>query len=168
MLETFLSVIHVIVALFMIFVVLVQGGNQGGVSAALGGGSNAGSAFGASGATSLLGKLTYSAAVVFMFTTISLTIISGNAGKKGIADQLSNQSATGTPEMTAPTGEIPTPTGDAKAEQPENGTTKPEVSTPEGVTSPDANSPASPSSTDGQVSPGGETQGSEAPVEQKP
>ncbi len=91
MLVIFLNTVHVLVALFMILVVLVQGGNQGGVGAALGGGSNAGSAFGATGATSLLGKLTYGAAIVFMITTISLTILHGHAGKRGIADQLSKQ-----------------------------------------------------------------------------
>ena len=159
MLETFLSIIHVIVAIFMIFVVLVQGGNHGGVSAALGGGSNAGSAFGASGATSLLGKLTYSAAVVFMFTTISLTIISGNAGKKGIADQLSNQSATGTSELSAPAGE-------AKTDE-----TATETATPV-ETAPVETAPAASSPEEDQVNLGDNAQGSDdgvaAPVEQKP
>ena len=38
MLEMFITVIHVSTALFMILVVLVQGGNSGGVGAAFGGG----------------------------------------------------------------------------------------------------------------------------------
>jgi len=56
----------------MILVVLVQGGPQGGIGAAFGGG-NSQSFFGASGATTLLGKLTYLAAVIFIFTSIMLT-----------------------------------------------------------------------------------------------
>ena len=62
--ETFMTVVHVLVAIFAILVVLVQGGNQGGVSAALGGGGNSTSAFGATGATSFFGKLTYAAAAI--------------------------------------------------------------------------------------------------------
>ena len=74
--ETFVVCIHVIVALFMIVVVLVQGGNKGGVGAAFGGGNTQG-VFGASGATSFLGKLTYGAAFIFMLTSITLTIMQG-------------------------------------------------------------------------------------------
>ena len=85
--ELFVTILHVTVALFMILVVLVQGGNQGGISAAFGGGNSQG-VFGASGATSLLGKLTYVAAGIFMATTISLTILMGKGGDVGLTDKL--------------------------------------------------------------------------------
>ena len=85
--EIFVTVLHVVVALFMILVVLVQGGNQGGVGAAFGGGNNQG-VFGAAGATSLLGKLTYVAACVFMVTTLTLTILMGKGGDVGLSDKL--------------------------------------------------------------------------------
>ena len=62
--ETFITVLHIAVCFFLILVVLVQGGNQGGVGAAFGGGNSQG-VFGATGATSLLGKMTYAAAAVF-------------------------------------------------------------------------------------------------------
>lgn len=74
--ETAITIIHVVVALFMILVVLVQGGNSGGIGAAFGGGNTQG-VFGATGATSFLGKLTYGAAVVFMGTAIILVILQG-------------------------------------------------------------------------------------------
>jgi preprotein translocase subunit SecG len=90
MLETVVIVIHIVVALFMILVVLVQGGNQGGVSAAFGGGNSQG-VFGASGATSFLGKLTYGAAGVFMVTSIVLTVLQGGGGKVGLSDKLQQQ-----------------------------------------------------------------------------
>lgn len=87
MLVTLIEVVHIVVALFMILVVLVQGGNQGGVGAAFGGGSSSG-IFGATGATSLLGKLTYGAAGVFMLTSISLTVLQGKSGNIGLKERL--------------------------------------------------------------------------------
>ena len=84
--EDFITVLNVIAALFMILVVLVQGGNQGGMGAAFGGGNSQG-VFGASGATSLLGKLTYAAAAVWMVTCISLTVVQGS-GKIGLTEKL--------------------------------------------------------------------------------
>ena len=89
--ESLITVLHVVAALFMILVVLVQGGNQGGMGAAFGGGNSQG-VFGASGATSLLGKLTYGAAAVFMVTSISLTVIQGS-GKIGLTEKLQQADA---------------------------------------------------------------------------
>ena len=82
-----MTIIHVSVAFFMILVVLLQGGNQGGMGAALGGG-NSTSAFGATGATSLFGKLTYIAAVIFMVSSVWLTVIKSSGGDIGLSDKL--------------------------------------------------------------------------------
>jgi preprotein translocase subunit SecG len=90
--EVFVTIIHVAVALFMILVVLVQGGNQGGVGAAFGGG-NAQGVFGASGATTFLGKLTYGAAFIFMVTTLTLTVMQGQGGNVGLKEKLQETSA---------------------------------------------------------------------------
>lgn len=87
--ETLIVIVHILTALFMILVVLVQGGNQGGVGAAFGGGNTSG-VFGASGATTLLGKLTYAAAGIFMVTSISLAVIQG-AGRTGLTEKLQQQ-----------------------------------------------------------------------------
>ena len=91
MAEILIEIVHVTVAVFMILVVLVQGGNEGGVSAAFGGGSSSG-VFGATGATSLLGKLTYGAALIFMVTSITLTVIQGKSGDIGLKERLKQQS----------------------------------------------------------------------------
>jgi preprotein translocase subunit SecG len=103
MLVTLIEVVHIVVALFMILVVLVQGGNQGGVGAAFGGGNSSG-IFGATGATSLLGKLTYGAATVFMLTSITLTVLQGKSGNIGLKERLKQageaQPAKGTAEET--------------------------------------------------------------------
>ena len=119
--ETLVTVVHVIVATFLIIVVLIQGGNQGGVSAAFGGGNTQG-VFGATGATSFLGKLTYAAALIFMLTSISLTIMHGQGGDVGLSERL--KKATENRQETLPIGgavpapatapapaaEVPTPT----------------------------------------------------------
>jgi len=107
--ELVVTIIHVTVALFMILVVLVQGGNQGGISAAFGGGNSQG-VFGAAGATSLLGKLTYVAACIFMVTTISLTILMGKGGNVGLTDKLKaaqKQEGLVYPEQIPGTGAAP-------------------------------------------------------------
>tara|TARA_B100001741_G_C16002600_1_gene347294 strand:+ start:139 stop:516 length:378 start_codon:yes stop_codon:yes gene_type:complete len=78
--ETFVTTVHVLAAIFMIFVVLVQEGNKGGIGAAFGGGNTQG-VFGASGATSLLAKMTYGFAAIFMCTSITLAVMSGRGGR---------------------------------------------------------------------------------------
>lgn len=90
----------------MILVVLVQGGNQGGVGAAFGGGNTQG-VFGATGATSFLGKLTYGAALIFMVTSISLVTLKGGHGS-GISDKLKKQDKQ---EQSAPAEEAPVQNG---------------------------------------------------------
>ena len=87
--DTLIVVLHILVALFMILVVLVQGGNQGGVGAAFGGGNTQG-VFGATGATSFLGKLTYMAAIIFMVTSIVLVMLQGGH-KIGLKEKLEKQ-----------------------------------------------------------------------------
>ena len=99
--ETIVTVIHVFVALFMVLVILVQGGNSGGVGAAFGGGNSSGG-FGATGATSFFGKLTYVAAAIFMVTSISLIILQKEGGDAGLSEQLKSQSVTVDPEKDAP------------------------------------------------------------------
>ncbi len=87
-----ITALHVLVALFMILVVLLQGGSSGGVSATFGGGNSSG-VFGATGATSILTKLTYVAAVIFMITSLSLSMIQSKAGSVGIFDKMKNSSS---------------------------------------------------------------------------
>ena len=87
-----MTIIHVGVALFMILVVLVQGGHSGGVGAAFGGGSSSG-LLGATGATTLLGKLTYAAAGIFMVSSISLSVIQGKSGNVGLGKKLQEKAA---------------------------------------------------------------------------
>lgn len=74
--ETFLLVIHVLVSLFLIFIVLVQGGKGAQMGAAFGGGSSQ-TLFGGRGAATFLSKLTTIMAVVFMLTSLVLAVVAG-------------------------------------------------------------------------------------------
>ncbi len=68
-----LVVIHVIVCLFLIGVVLLQQGKSADLAGAFGGAGSQ-TAFGPRGATNLLTKLTTWCAILFMLTSIGLTI----------------------------------------------------------------------------------------------
>lgn len=92
---TLVTIIHVTAALFIICIVLLQGGSSGGLGAGFGGGSgggNSGSLFGASGPTSFLGKLTYVFATIFMITSIGLTIMQGTSYDIGLKEKLQRAS----------------------------------------------------------------------------
>jgi len=68
-----LVVLHVIVSLFLIGVVLLQQGKSADLAAAFGG-QGSQTAFGPRGAANLLTRLTTWSAVVFMLTSIGLTV----------------------------------------------------------------------------------------------
>ena len=72
--EILLKIIHVIAAVFLILVVLLQSGRGGGVGAALGGASA--QVFGGRGAGNFLTRLTTGAAVVFFCTSMTLSMMS--------------------------------------------------------------------------------------------
>ena len=78
MIYTLVAVIHVIVCLFLIIVVLLQSGKSADVAATFGGiGSQ--TAFGPRGAASALSRATTAAVIIFMVTSMSLTIMSRRA-----------------------------------------------------------------------------------------
>ncbi len=66
--------IHVIVCLVLIGVVLLQQGKSADLAGAFGG-QGSQTAFGPRGAANLLTKVTTWAAIVFMFTSIGLTVL---------------------------------------------------------------------------------------------
>jgi preprotein translocase subunit SecG len=66
-------VIHVIVCLFLIAVVLLQSGKSGDLAAAFGG-QGSQTAFGPRGAASVLSRATTWSAIIFMLTSITLSI----------------------------------------------------------------------------------------------
>ncbi|MEW6739238.1 MAG: preprotein translocase subunit SecG [Nitrospirota bacterium] len=70
---TFIIIIHILASLFLIAVVLLQSGKGAEMGAAFGGSSQ--TLFGSRGAATFLNKLTTVAAVVFMLTSLALTMV---------------------------------------------------------------------------------------------
>lgn len=81
--ENFIAVVHIIVALVLIGLVLIQDSKGGGALGMGGGGSN--SILGATGAQTLAAKLTTGAAIVFAITCLTLTFMSSR-GQKSVLD----------------------------------------------------------------------------------
>ena len=74
----FLMIIHVLVCLFLIFIVLIQSSKGAEMGAAFGGSSQ--TLFGSRGAATFLSKLTTISAVVFMLTSLLLAVVSVKSG----------------------------------------------------------------------------------------
>src|SRR3954453_19629154 len=85
------TIIHIVVCLFLIIVVLLQSGKSADIAAAFGGmGSQ--TAFGPRGAASALSKATTWSAVMFMVTSITLSIFaSRHTGSKSVLQGIPNQ-----------------------------------------------------------------------------
>jgi preprotein translocase subunit SecG len=74
-----ITVIHIIVCFFLIIVVLLQSGQSGDIAAAFGGmGSQ--TAFGPRGSATILSKATTWSAIIFMVTSITLSIFASRRG----------------------------------------------------------------------------------------
>ena len=97
-------VVHVCVALFLIGVILLQGG-RGGLGETLGGAA-AQSLFGG-GANAVMTKLTAVVAGMFMVTCLSLAMLSSSRGRASIMDQLTPVSNESHP-MPVPHAATPT------------------------------------------------------------
>lgn len=84
----FVVVLHVIVCLFLIGVVLVQQGRSADLAGAFGG-QGSQTAFGPRAAANVLTRLTTWSAVIFMVTSLTLTIMymRGNHTRSVLGDQ---------------------------------------------------------------------------------
>ncbi len=89
-----LVILHVIVCLFLIGVVLLQQGKSADMAAAFGG-QGSQTAFGPRGAANLLTRLTTWSAIIFMLTSIGLTLAMSrsSASKSVLSNQPASQSA---------------------------------------------------------------------------
>ncbi len=98
-----ITTIHIIVCAFLIIVVLLQSGQSGDIAAAFGGmGSQ--TAFGTRTAATVLSKATTYAAVIFMLTSITLSVVAARRG------HLSGSVLSGTKSAPAKTAPASTPT----------------------------------------------------------
>ena len=108
---TLLTIIHIIVCLFIIIVVLLQSGQSADIAAAFGGAGSQ-TAFGPRGATTVLSKATTWAAIIFMFTSISLSVFLSRASHStgSVLGNLKSKTTTTTPTNTpSPNPTTPTP-----------------------------------------------------------
>ena len=88
-----LVILHVIVCLFLIAVVLIQQGKSADLAGAFGG-QGSQTAFGPRGAANLLTKLTTWSAIIFMLTSIALTVVMSRStsNRSVLSDVPSSQS----------------------------------------------------------------------------
>ncbi|HUC44577.1 MAG TPA: preprotein translocase subunit SecG [Candidatus Sulfotelmatobacter sp.] len=100
-----ITVLHVIVAFILIVVVLLQTGKRADLAGAFGGGGSQ-TAFGARGAANALSKATTYAAIIFMATSMILSLLSGShgGGTGSVLDSVPAPAAKGAP-APAPAGQ---------------------------------------------------------------
>ena len=110
-----LTLLHVVVCIFLIVVVLLQSGKAADLAGAFGGmGSQ--TAFGPRGSATLLSKATTISAILFMLTSISLSIVtSRNSGGGGGAGSTILERHPGKAVPPANQTQIPLPPAPAKA-----------------------------------------------------
>ena len=113
---TFIVSVHVIVCVFLVLVVLLQAGRSD--MSGLTGGGQTQTNWGAPQQTTLLGKITSGAAVVFMLTSLSLAWLSNESARTGsvieddLIDELEKESKPVESAPAVPVGDA-APAGDA-------------------------------------------------------
>jgi len=93
--------LHVLVCVFLILVVLLQSGKGADLAGAFGGGATQ-TAFGSRGPASFLSKLTTGAAVVFMLTCLSLSLLGSKPEERSVLETTKGGAAA--PAKSAPAG----------------------------------------------------------------
>jgi preprotein translocase subunit SecG len=104
--------LHILVAMTLILVVLLQVGKGGSIGAAFGGGGSSQTLFGSRGPATFLSRLTTAAAAIFMLTSLSLAYISSHTRQgSSITDEIP------VPE-SAPPAQTPAPESTPSSEAP--------------------------------------------------
>lgn len=74
--------LHIVICVFIILVVLIQGGENVDITAAFGGVSQA--AFGPRGTVSTLGKITWVLGILFVVTSVTLSVWATKGGSNSV------------------------------------------------------------------------------------
>ena len=116
--HTLVIVLHVLAAVAIVVLVLLQHGKGADMGAAFGSGS-AGSLFGSAGASNFLSRSTAALAAVFFVTSLALTYSSASTSKSGGVTQTLDAAGKKTETQPAtPAPSAPAPSGDpAKSTQ---------------------------------------------------
>ena len=108
-------VIHVSVCFLMIASILLQSGKGAEIGAAFGGSSQ--TVFGSRGPGTFLSKVTVAAAIVFMFTSLGLAILSKERTFSSTVIDVNKKESSATPDHTGDAGHeapaTPSPSGTA-------------------------------------------------------
>jgi len=97
--------IHILSSILLIATVLLQGGENVDITAAFGGVSQA--AFGPRGSVTLLAKITWGLAVIFIVTSVTLAIHASRASSGSVLEHAPAKSAPMTPAFPAPAPPAP-------------------------------------------------------------
>ncbi len=100
-----LQIIHILSSILLIVTVLLQGGENVDITAAFGGVSQA--AFGPRGSVTLLAKITWGLAVVFIVTSVTLAIHASRTSSGSVLEHAPVKSAPVTPASPAPARHAP-------------------------------------------------------------
>lgn len=120
------TLIHIVVCIILIMAVLLQSGKAADLAGAFGGGGSQ-TMFGPRGSGSLLSKVTTICAILFMFTSLGLWILSGKGGKSVVSGEAPAKAvATETKKE-----QTPSPAQPQGQTQPSQAEQKPPVSVPE-------------------------------------
>ncbi len=112
---TLLVIIHLLVCLFLIFIVLIQSSKGAELGAAFGGSSQ--TLFGSRGGATFLSKLTTISAIVFMVTSLLLAMIASKGGSV-VKRTLPMEQKSGAPFQPGQQGPVQAPMQNAPAQAP--------------------------------------------------
>jgi preprotein translocase subunit SecG len=107
---TFIITVHVVVSVFLIFVILLQPGKGDAMAAFAGGGGGANTVFGGRGSVTFLSKVTTVCAIIFMLTSLTLAYRSSHSAsvlrsRRNLAAQDAQKSTE--PKPLAPADQAP-------------------------------------------------------------
>lgn len=100
--QTVLLVVHLLIAIALIAVVLLQRSEGGALG--IGGGGGGGSLFSARGVGNTLTRTTAILAVIFFITSIGLTLLASRTGGGSLFDRPATQTQQNQGQPTPPTG----------------------------------------------------------------
>jgi preprotein translocase subunit SecG len=127
----FIVTVHVVVSVFLIFVILLQPGKGDAMAAFAGGGGSSNTVFGGRGSVTFLSKVTTVCAIIFMLTSLTLAWRSSHSdsvlrARRNIAAQDAAKKATDA-QPTLPAGQTaPSPSTGGAAVPAENTKTAPQ------------------------------------------
>jgi preprotein translocase subunit SecG len=102
-------ILHVVVSLILMVVVLLQSGKGRGLAGAFGGGGGNQTLFGGRGAVDFLGKATWVLGAAFMFTSLTLAVLTSAksvraGGGKGLIPKATSSAPALPPPESSPGG----------------------------------------------------------------